>query len=134
MIIQLERAPKRQKLGGELEGKVARLLITLTVDSESSGLSMLWEQTWNRKAEAVPWFSLADVPEYCWVFSPPNDIASVINLNPPTVLFRDDYLRALSELFASSGLGNFTSIVILGLRFLFFLLEFDSLLLGPKGL
>ena len=78
---------------------------------------MLWEQTWKRKTEAVPWFSLrkterdgtstADVPEYCWVFSPPNDIASILSLNLPTVLFRDDYLRAFTELFASSGLGTF---------------------------
>lgn len=116
-----ERAPKRQELGGELEGKIALswlLLITLTLDSVSRGLYMLWEQTWNRKEEVVPWFSLrkterdntstADVPEYCWVFSPPNAIASVMDLNPPTVLFRDDYLRAFSELFASSGLGNFS--------------------------
>ena len=77
----------------------------------------LWEQTWNRKEEAVPWFSLRktkrdntsteDVPEYCWVFSPPNDIASAMHLSPSTVLFRDDYLRVFSELFASSGLGDF---------------------------
>jgi len=31
-----------------------------------------------------------------------------MDLNPSTVLFRDDYLRVFSELFASSGLGNFT--------------------------
>ena len=118
----LERALKKQKLGGEIEGRIAfswRLLITLTVDPASRGLWTLWEQTWNRKEEAVPWVSLRkterdntcteDVPEYCWVFSPPNDIASAMDLNPPTVLFRDDYLRVFSELFASSGLGDFTS-------------------------
>jgi hypothetical protein len=73
---------------------------------------------WSRKEEAVPWVSFRkterdntsteDVPEYCWVFSPSNDIASAMNLHPPTVLFRDEYLRMFSELFASSGLGNFT--------------------------
>jgi len=30
-----------------------------------------------------------------------------MDLNPPTVLFRDDYLRAFSKLFASSRLDNF---------------------------
>ena len=41
------------------------------------------------------------------MFSPPNDITSVLSLNLPTVLFRDDYLQAFTELFASSGLGIF---------------------------
>ena len=31
-----------------------------------------------------------------------------MDLNPSTVLFRDDYLRAFSELSMSSELGNFT--------------------------
>ena len=48
--------------------------------------------------------STADVPEY---FSPPNNIAPVMDLTPPTVLFRDDYLRAFSKMFASSRLDNF---------------------------
>ena len=51
--------------------------------------------------------STADVPEYCWVFSPPGGIASVMRLYPPTVLFRDDYLQVFTELFTSSGLGIF---------------------------
>ena len=79
---------------------------------------MLWTQTWNRKEEAVPWFTLReterdntsdeDVPQYCWVLSPPDDIAVILGLKPSTVLIRDDYLRAFSALFASSGLGHFT--------------------------
>ena len=32
-----------------------------------------------------------------------------MKLNPSTVLFREDYLRVVTELFASSGLGEFTS-------------------------
>jgi hypothetical protein len=80
-------------------------------------MQMLWNQTWNRNEKAIPWFTLRkterdhtsdeDVPEYCWVLSPPDDIAVTLGLNPSTVLFRDDYLRAFSALFASSGLGHF---------------------------
>lgn len=82
-------------------------------------MQLLWEHTWNRKEEAVPWFSLGkaerdntsteDVPEYRWILALPDDIALALDLNPPTVLFRDDYLRVFSELFASSGLANFNS-------------------------
>lgn len=79
---------------------------------------MLWEETWNRETEAVPWFSLmkterdgtstATMPEYSWFFSPPDEITSFLGLSPATVLFRDDYLRVFRELFASSGFGDFT--------------------------
>ena len=84
---------------------------------ESLDLWTLWEQTWNRKEDPIPWFSLKkterdntsteDVPEYHWILAPPDNIALALDLNPPTVLFRDDYLRVFSELFASSGLANF---------------------------
>lgn len=80
-------------------------------------MQTLWDQTWNRKEEALPWFTLRKterdntskehVPEYYWVLSPPDDIAVTLGLKPSTVLFRDDYLRAFSALFASSGLGHF---------------------------
>lgn len=114
-----ERSRKKQKFDGD-EGKIAfnRLLIALTANPAPSGLWTLWEQTWNRKEDAIPWFSVrkterdttspVDVPEYCWVFSPSKDVASALRLDPRTILFRDDYLRVFSQLFASSGLGIFT--------------------------
>lgn len=78
---------------------------------------MLWDKTWNRKEEALPWFTLRkterdhtstkDVPEYCWVLSPSDDIAVTLGLKPSTVLFRDDCLRVFSALFADSALGHF---------------------------
>lgn len=94
---------------------VGAYFITLMVDPVS-GLQMLWEHTCNRKEEAVPWFSLRKterddtstevVPEYCWILSLPDNITLAPQLNPPTVLFRDDYWRVLEDLFTSSGLAR----------------------------
>jgi len=116
---QLSRPRKKQK-SDEVEGRIefsGQLLILLTVGPAGSWRT-LWEQTWNRKEDAVLWFylrkterdntSTENVPEYCWVFSPSDDIASTMDINPATVLSRDDSLRAFSELFTSSGLGIFT--------------------------
>lgn len=48
------------------------------------------------------------VPKYCWVLSPQKDFAEALVLRPQTVPFRNDYLRAFCELFASSRVANFT--------------------------
>jgi len=75
----------------------------------------LWEQTWCRSGEAVPWFSLTQtsgdhaipLPERYWVFSPPDDIAKALKLKPRSVLVRDDYIRVLNWLFETSGWTDF---------------------------
>jgi len=76
---------------------------------------MLWQQTWHRNDEAVPWFTLTQssgehaipVPERYWVFSPPKDIVWALELNASSVLVREDYTRALYRLFESSGWSDF---------------------------
>ena len=116
-----ERQAKRPRLNGESEGKVAyirRLSVLIVNPVVPWDMQELWDYSWNRKEEAIPWFilreterdntSTVDVPPYCWVLSPPEGIVEALDLNPPTVLFRDDYLRVFSNLFACSGLGTLT--------------------------
>jgi hypothetical protein len=76
---------------------------------------MLWEQTWHRNDETVPWFTLTQssgehaipLPERYWVFSPPKDIVWALELTASSVLVREDYTRALYQLFESSGWTDF---------------------------
>ena len=84
--------------------------------SELDRLRTLWDETWNRKAVPIPWFSLQptkrdstlqalkDVPSHHWVFKPPPQIAVELLLNPSAVLFREDYLNIFPALFESAGL------------------------------
>ena len=85
------------------------------MDLAAPAFRMLWEQTWHRNDEAVPWFTLTQssgehaipVPERYWVFTPPKDIVWALELNTPSVLVREDYIRALYRLFESSGWTDF---------------------------
>ena len=73
---------------------------------------VLWDQTRRRNGEAVPRFSLTQtsgdhaipLPErYC----PPDDIAWALELQPRSVLVRDDYIKAFNRLLESSGWTHF---------------------------